>query len=414
MTEALTSSQKNYRSLPKKLRILLPFLLVGLIGAGITTRIWRSQPEPNFLQLSGRIEGYETDVGAKVGGRIEFITVREGARVRKGEVLAQLENTELQASLSGASARVSAAKQQVNQALLQISVIENQIEEARLIQLQAEDDALGRVNAAKAGVASAEAQLAQAQSQVKQLKTELLLAKADHDRFEELFQAGAVSQQRFDQAQTQFDSMQETLQARLAFSAAAQEQVNIARGNLTQSRASRLNPEIRLVRVRRLQTQLEQAKAQLSSAQAEVSNTKANYTEIAARLQDLEIISPIDGIVLTRTAEPGEVIATGKTILTLVNLGDVFMRGYIPEKQVGAIRVGQSAQVFLDSAPDRPLKAIVSAIDTEASFTPENIYFRDDRVTQVFGLKLRIDNSDRFAKPGMPADAKILPHTAQE
>lgn len=409
MAEALTTSHKNYRKLPKKLRILFPLMLVGLIGVGVATLVWRSPPEEDFLELSGRIEGYETDVGAKVGGRVEFITVREGDRVTQGQILARLESTELQASLNGALARIDAAKQQIERALLQISVIENQIEEAQLAQLQAQDDAVGRVNAAQAGVASAEAQLAQAEAQVKQLKTELLLAKADRDRFEQLFKSGAVSQQRFEQAQTQFESMEETLQARLAVVNAAREQVKIARGNLTQSRASSLNPEILSVRIRRLQTQLEQAQAELSAVRAERNNAQANYQEIAARIQDLEIVSPINGVVLTRTTEPGEVIASGKTLLTLVNLGNVFLRGYIPEARVGAIRVGQPAQVFLDSAPERPLKATVSAIDTEASFTPENIYFRDDRVTQVFGLKLRIDNPQGFAKPGMPADAKILP-----
>lgn len=408
MTEALTTSQKKQRTIPKKLKILLPLLLIGIVGVGVGTRIWRSQPEADFLELSGRIEGYETDIGAKVGGKVESIAVREGDRVTQGQVLVQLEDAELQASLNGAYANIDVAKQKVEQALLQISVIENQIEEAQLSQLQAEDDTSGRVNAAIAGIASAEAQLAQAEAEAKQLKTELLLAKADRDRFEQLYKSEAVSKQRFEQAQTEFDSMQETLQARLAFVNAAQEQVNIAQGNLTQSRASRLNPEIRSVRVRRFETQLKQAQAQLSAAQAEVSNAQANYQEIAARLKDLKIISPIDGVVLTRTGEPGEVVATGKTLLTVVNLDDVFLRGYIPEQQVGAIRVGQSAQVLLDSAPEQPLKATVAAIDTEASFTPENIYFKDDRITQVFGLKLKINNFQGFAKPGMPADAKIL------
>lgn len=106
-------------------------------------------------------------------------------------------------------------------------------------------------------------------------------------------------------------------------------------------------------------------------------------------------------------------MATGKTLLTLVNLGDVYLRGFIPEKEVGAIQIGQAAAVFLDSAPEEPLRATVAAIDTEASFTPENIYFRDDRVTQVFGLKLQIENEAGFAKPGMPADATILTDETQ-
>jgi HlyD family secretion protein len=91
-----------------------------------------------------------------------------------------------------------------------------------------------------------------------------------------------------------------------------------------------------------------------------------------------------------------------------VNLQQVYLRGYVPEGEVGHVRVGQAAQVFLDSDPQNPLDAVVGSVDTEASFTPENIYFKTDRVTQVFGLKLNIDNPKGAAKPGMPADAKLL------
>ena len=398
------------RRIPKPLKIVVPFLLIGAIGIGVVSRIGQQPPETG-LQLSGRLEGYETDVGAKVGGQIEFVVVREGDRVTQGQVLAQVGDVEQQAKLTGAIAQVAAAQQQVSQASLQLTVIESQIDEAQLAQRQAEDDTVGRVNAARASVASAEAQLAQAKAQVKELEAQLVLAKSDRDRFEQLFQEGAATQQRFEQAQTQYDSLQETLEARQAVIMAAQKQVEAARGNLTQSSASRLNPDIRLAQVQRLQTQLIQAQAQLSAAQAEVDRAQANQREIEARLDDLEIVSPIDGIVLTRTTEPGEVIAPGTTVVTLVNLGEIFLRGYIPEKDVGRVRVGQAAQIFLDSDPEQPLTATVAAIDTEASFTPENIYFRDDRITQVFGLKLSIDNPAGFAKPGMPADAEILMDT---
>jgi HlyD family secretion protein len=80
----------------------------------------------------------------------------------------------------------------------------------------------------------------------------------------------------------------------------------------------------------------------------------------------------------------------------------------LPEGKIGGVRVGQAAKVFLDSAPNRPLDATVTKIDSQASFTPENIYFRSDRVTQVFGLKLKIKNPNGFAKIGMPADGKIM------
>lgn len=117
--------------------------------------------------------------------------------------------------------------------------------------------------------------------------------------------------------------------------------------------------------------------------------------------------SPISGVVQDRPLQPGAVVTSGKTLLTVIDPQSIYLRAYIPEGDIGKIYVGKPAQVFLDSDPDRPLAAKVSAIDLKASFTPENIYFQKDRVRQVFGVRLAIDQSQTYAKPGMPADAKI-------
>ena len=96
------------------------------------------------------------------------------------------------------------------------------------------------------------------------------------------------------------------------------------------------------------------------------------------------------------------------TLVTLLDLGKVYLRGYVPEGEIGKVKVGQPARVYLDSAPYEPVEAEVSRIDPEASFTPENTYFRDERVKQVVGIKLVIKNPQGNAKPGMPADGEIL------
>ena len=111
---------------------------------------------------------------------------------------------------------------------------------------------------------------------------------------------------------------------------------------------------------------------------------------------------------MTRTAEPGEVIAAGTAIVTMLDLGKVYLRGFIPEGQIGKVKVGQPARIYLDSAPKSPLDAYVSRIDPQATFTPENTYFRDDRVKQVVGVKLQLKSGIGYAKPGMPSDGEIL------
>lgn len=390
-----------------KLALALPLVLL-LIGGAVGLRYWLTPTKEDAIALSGRIEGYETNLGAKVGGRIAEITVREGDSVQPGQVVARLDDAELQAQLEAAQAEVTAAQQLVNQAQMQVSVVESQIQEAQLTLQQSQGEAAGRVSQSTASVAAAQAQLAEAEARVQESQSALGLAQIDRDRFAALAAQGAISQQQLDQAQTQVETTQATLTARQAAVAAAQQQVSASQGALTQAQTTEFNPEIRTAQVERLKTQQNQARAQLAGAEANLKQAQAVQAEIAARQDDLLIKSPIAGVVVTRTTEPGEVIAPGATVLTVVDLNQVYLRGYIPQGEVGQVRVGQSAQVFLDSAPDQPLAATVAAVDAEASFTPENIYFKDDRVAQVFGLKLTLENPGGFAKPGMPADGEIL------
>jgi HlyD family secretion protein len=418
MAQSDTQIQESIQSpaLPKLGRKLNPRLLIPigllLIGSGLAAWYFFFRPtslsEIGELEVSGRIEGYETDVGAKVAGRVDFVAVREGDLVRQGQVIARLDDAETQAQLQGATARVASAQQQEYQARLQVDVLESQIQEAQLNLQQSQGDAKGRIFQSESTVASAEAQLNEAAAQVKQARAELKLARVNRDRNAQLVRQGAISRQQFDQAQTNFETAQATVNTRESAVNAARKQVSAAQGELVQAQTTSLNPDIRSAQLNRLSKQLAQARSQLAAAQDEVKNAQAARQEIQARIGYLNINSPIDGVVITRNAEPGEVVASGNTLLTLINLNTVYLRGFIPEGDIGKVRVGQPAKVFLDSAPDKPLSAEVTAIDPEASFTPENIYFKEDRVTQVFGIKLKIKDPAGFAKPGMPADGEIL------
>ena len=385
-------------------------LVIG--AAGFATWYFTSRPQTGPLELSGRIEGYETDVGAKVAGRVNFVAVREGDQVKQGQVIVRLDDDEIQAQLQGAIARVTAAQQQQRQAQLQLDVVNSQIQEAQLNLQQSQGDTQGRIYQAQSNVAAAEAQLNQAEAQLNQAKSELKLATVDRDRFAQLVRDGAVPRQQFDQAQANFETAQATVRSREAVVEASRKQVSAAQGGLVQAQTTSLNPDIRTAQLSGFRKQLAQAQAQLDAAQAEVKSAQAARQQISAQIAYLNVVSPIDGVVTARSVEPGTVVSSGKSLLTLINLNSVYMRGYIPEGNLGKVRVGQQARVFLDSAPDQALGAQVAAVDSQASFTPENVYFRDDRVKQVFGIRLSINNPRGFAKPGMPADAEIVTETS--
>ena len=362
--------------------------------AGLAAWYLLSRPKPKDLQISGRIEGYETDIGAKVPGRIAAIAVREGDIVKAGQLIVRLNDEEIQAQQRGLQARLTAVQQQELQARLQIQVVDTQIQEAQLTLEQSQDDRQGRVFQAQSTVAVAEAQLKQAESQLK-------LSRVDRDRYAQLSKDGAIPRQRFDQAETAYETAQSVVEAN-------QKQVDAALGGLDLAETSSFNPDIRNAKLAGLLQQRQQATAQLQVVQAEVKNAQAAIGQIQAQIAYLNVVSPIDGVVTARSVEPGAVVVSGKTLLSIVNLKTVYLRGYVPESSIGKVRVGQAARIFLDSSPSKPLTATVATIDPQASFTPENIYFKDDRVKQVFGIKLKIDNPAGFVKPGMPADATLL------
>jgi HlyD family secretion protein len=153
--------------------------------------------------------------------------------------------------------------------------------------------------------------------------------------------------------------------------------------------------------------QVDELKSQIASARANVEVDQAALRKIEADLSDLTIHAPIAGMILTRSAEPGRVIQPGQTILTLVDMTKLYLRGFVPEGAIGKIKVGQQAQVYLDSNPKEAIPGEVIRIDPEAMFTPENTYFKEDRVKQVLGLKIGLRGGYGFAKPGMPADGRI-------
>jgi HlyD family secretion protein len=184
--------------------------------------------------------------------------------------------------------------------------------------------------------------------------------------------------------------------------------VEALRGSLNVARANLTNPEIRSAQSAGLLKQIAQQQAQIASAAADEARSRAQLREAQENRADLTVVAPFDGTVVTRTAEPGEVVQAGTAIVTLLDLNKVYLRGFVPEGQIGNVRTGQAARVYLDSDPNKPLDAVVGRIDPQATFTPENTYFRNDRVKQVVGLKLYLKQGIGYAKPGMPADGEIL------
>ncbi len=158
----------------------------------------------------------------------------------------------------------------------------------------------------------------------------------------------------------------------------------------------------------RLRAEMMQAKMMSMQARSAVASVQGGREQAMSKLSYFNIISPINGICTIRSTQPGELVAPGQVLLTLVNDNSAYVRGFVPESDVVRIKIGQPARVFLDSSGTDFFSGKVTAIDAAPSFTPANIYFEKDRVRQAFGIKISIDHPNGLAKPGMPAEAKIL------
>lgn len=236
--------------------------------------------------------------------------------------------------------------------------------------LDAARAALAEVEAGARGqdIASAEAALRSAEARAEE-------ADRNADRARTLFEGGAISRQALDRAQAERD--------------AARASADQARERLDLIREGAREETLRAARARRAQ-----AEARLASAEASRSNAV--------------IVAPFEGIVTVRHREPGETVPAGAPVLTLLDPSDRWIRVYVREDRLGAVRMGARASIVSDTYPDRVIEGEVVFIGSEAEFTPRNVQTAEERIRLVYPVKVRITGDPEFVlKPGLPADVTL-------
>lgn len=212
-------------------------------------------------------------------------------------------------------------------------------------------------------------------------------------------------------------------QAWVGVNAAVAQQEGI-KASLAQLYAQRAHPQNLEVKADEAVAALAQAEAQVTAAQvqlegllagatdeqiaaleARVAQARAALNSLLVQRAKMEIVSPVDGVVVDMAAHAGEVMSAGAALLTVADLSEVRLVVYLPETQIGQVRLSQSVQVKVDSFPDRAFEGQVTYIADRAEFTPRNVATKEERVNLVFAVEVRLPNNDGALKPGMPADA---------
>jgi HlyD family secretion protein len=149
-------------------------------------------------------------------------------------------------------------------------------------------------------------------------------------------------------------------------------------------------------------------KTEIDVALARREQAIAQADQLRKKVLDCSIIAPSEGIVSLKPVEVGEFVTVGANVLRLTYLDKVKLMIYVNEQQLGSVKLGQKAQVTIDSAPDKPHEGTVVYISPNAEFTPKNVQTKEERTKLVFGVKIEVENKDGVLKPGLPADARLV------
>jgi HlyD family secretion protein len=220
-----------------------------------------------------------------------------------------------------------------------------------------------------------------------------------------LFNNDDISRAQYDQALARFNSTRAVLKQAeeryaLVKEGPRQEQIAAARAALARAQAALKISEANKLEIQRREQDLAARKAEVERAKAQLGVTES-------QLQDTTVYSPIDGVVLVKSAEPGEVLAAGTTVVTIGDLDHPWLRGYINETDLGRVKLGQRVRVTTDSFPGKVYQGRISFIASEAEFTPKQIQTPEERVKLVYRIKIDVENPNRELKANMPVDAEI-------
>jgi HlyD family secretion protein len=246
-----------------------------------------------------------------------------------------------------------------------IRLYKRESDSVKKVELLAElrpDEYLAMLYSAQKEVQAAEETVLMAQSYLIKSQANVEQAKRDLERYKALFEEGLVSKRDLEIAELNY------------ISALAELKVN--------------------------ERYVAQAKAKQSSALQRLK-------EVEVYFRETKIYAPADGVILSRVAEEGEVVNPGQVIYTMVDLNKLYIKVYIPEPELGKVKLGQQARVYVDAYPDRYFNGTLTRVYEQAEFTPKNVETKDERVKLVFGAEVSVENPEGLLKPGMPADVVL-------
>jgi len=334
----------------------------------------KALPE-NLIESAGRIDGDLILLNAKYPGRIEEIRVEDGSRINRGDIVARLGSREMQARVARAAAEQQALQRALNAGRKELEMLEQTLPNS--------------VKKAYKAYTIAQAQIAELTAGIESLKLTVAQDEKDYRRFQTMYEAKLIEKHKVELAKLRYESSRKQLHALQQKRGQAQESAKIASLNTKDAKTA-------LLKIAIYREKLKADEERLKAAQAA-------RDEAEAMLSEMTLTSPVDGFVVDRTAEAGEVVGAGMPVASLIDPKALYLKIFVDTMQNGRLKIGDKALIFLDTHPDSPISASVVRIAQKAEFTPKEVSVRSDRIQRVFAVDLRPDKPDPLLKLGIPA-----------
>jgi HlyD family secretion protein len=424
---------------PLPVRIVIAIIVLGTLAYFGFRSL--AQDGNGELAASGTIEAAVVNVSPEMSGKVMEVHAAEGDAVTKNQPLLNLDPSLLDAQRAVATSAVDSAtaalasSQTKYDQTLEAALSAQAAQRSKDWQTSAPSEfdqpnwyieqdqqiaaAQTELDNAKAEIDTAIANLERVINDLKNseyLKTEQELAEARaafviaeqvKDEASKASDSGGLSeaaQDYYDETLTNLDDAEEAYNDMLNTDEASD--VEYARGQVL---VAQQRYDAAYARLLTLQTGADSpvviaAAKELDKAKSALSQAEASLALIEAQIVKLQIYAPMDGVILTRSVEPGEFVQPGAIAMTMADLSNLTITVYIPEDRYGAISLGQTAEVKVDSFPDMTFTATVTHIADQAEFTPRNVQTVEGRSATLYAIKLTVQDPEGKLKIGMPAD----------
>jgi len=395
-----------YKGLKNYITMILVAVLVVVSGYFIYIKINSKELQQGLIASSGRIDGDLILINTKYPARVENILVKEGDKVKDNQIIAKLVSNEFLSKYESLKEAINSIKdeklsfeQTIEASKMELKLLEKTL--PNLVKIKQDD-----LKTIKKTLHSIELKIQTANFNCEQ-------SEREHKRYKKLYETKTISPEKFELIDLKYKTTKKELESLEVEREKLLNSVDIGKTSLEIQKDN-------LKKIDILKQNIKASQTKLKSLQSKIKQLEANAQEVKSMINELTLKSPINGFVIEKIANKGEVIGASRGVVTLSDTDSYYLKVFIDTINNGKVKIGDKAVIFLDSNPNQSIKAKVTQIAQKAEFTPKEVSVRSDRIQRVYAVHLKPIKYNPILKLGIPAigiigiDGVRLPQSLSE